>query len=217
MKYLMRDYIYGWHWENFKASYEHGNSAIFNFLAVQLIFVAQIIKTAGWAQLVIASGYFISLAICCLSIFTHPAELRTMYYVCPLTTNEREKLVRNSYIFRVAVHMLILTIGNIFMMMAVRFSASVFIYITINAFIISTLLPYGKKDGLLSYVMALIIICTITDCWQFDILMSSFTPIIEERFLYSIMLLIEFPVCIGYARQVKRKLKSAAIYEEVVL
>ena len=63
MKYLMRDYIYGWHWENFKASYEHGNSAIFNFLAVQLIFVAQIIKTAGWAQLVIASGYFISLAI----------------------------------------------------------------------------------------------------------------------------------------------------------
>ena len=168
MKYLMRDYIYGWHWENFKASYEHGNSAIFNFLAVQLIFVAQIIKTAGWAQLVIASGYFISLAICCLSIFTHPAELRTMYYVCPLTTNEREKLVRNSYIFRVAVHMLILTIGNIFMMMAVRFSASVFIYITINAFIISTLLPYGKKDGLLSYVMALIIICTITDCWQFD-------------------------------------------------
>ena len=42
--------------------------------------------------------------------------------------------------------------------------------------------PYGKKAGLLSYVMALIIICTITDCWQFDILMSSFTPIIEERF-----------------------------------
>lgn len=31
MKYLMRDYIYGWHWENFKASYEHGNSAIFKF------------------------------------------------------------------------------------------------------------------------------------------------------------------------------------------
>ena len=113
--------------------------------------------------------------------------------------------------------MLILTIGNIFMMMAVRFSASVFIYITINAFIISTLLPYGKKDGLLSYVMALIIICTITDCWQFDILMSSFTPIIEERFLYSIMVLIEFPACTGYARQVKRKLKSAAVYEEVVL
>ena len=26
MKYLMRDYIYGWHWENFKASYEHGSS-----------------------------------------------------------------------------------------------------------------------------------------------------------------------------------------------
>ena len=44
-------------------------------------------------SIVIASGYFISLAICCLSIFTHPAELRTMYYVCPLTTNEREKLV----------------------------------------------------------------------------------------------------------------------------
>ena len=37
MKYLMRDYIYGWHWENFKASYEHGNSAIFKFLAVQQI------------------------------------------------------------------------------------------------------------------------------------------------------------------------------------
>ena len=200
MKYLIRDYIYGWRWENFKASYEHGNSAIFNLLAVQLIFMAQIIKTAS-----------------CLSIFTHPAELRTMYYVCPLTTNEREKLVRNSYIFRVAVHMLILTIGNIFMMMAVRFSASVFIYITINAFIISTLLPYGKKDGLLSYVMALIIICTITDCWQFDILMSSFTPVIEERFLYSIMVLIEFPVCIGYIRNVRRKLKSAAVYEEVVL
>ena len=36
MKYLMRDYIYGWHWENFKASYEHGNSAIFKFLAVYL-------------------------------------------------------------------------------------------------------------------------------------------------------------------------------------
>lgn len=130
-----------------RISRHHMNTEIQQYLilAVQLIFVAQIIKTAGWAQLVIASGYFISLAICCLSIFTHPAELRTMYYVCPLTTNEHEKLVRNSYIFRVAVHMLILTIGNIFMMMAVRFSASVFIYITINAFIISTLLPYGKK------------------------------------------------------------------------
>lgn len=130
-----------------RISRHHMNTEIQQYLilAVQLIFVAQIIKTAGLARLVIASGYFISLAICCLSIFTHPAELRTMYYVCPLTTNEREKLVRNSYIFRVAVHMLILTIGNIFMMMAVRFSASVFIYITINAFIISTLLPYGKK------------------------------------------------------------------------
>lgn len=137
--------MYGWRWENFKASYEHGNTAIFKLLAVQLIFMAQIIKTASWDEFIIASGYIISLAICCLSIFTHPSELRTMYYVCPLTTNEREKLVRNSYIFRVAVHMLILTIGNIFMMMAVRFSASVFIYITINAFIISTLLPYGKK------------------------------------------------------------------------
>ena len=40
---------------------------------------------------------------------------------------------------------------------------------------------------------------------------------VEERFLYSIMVLIEFPVCIGYARQVKRKLKSAAVYGEVVL
>ena len=90
MKYLMRDYIYGWHWENFKASYEHGNSAIFNFLAVQLIFVAQIIKTAGWAQLVIASGYFISLAICCLSIFTHPASIwqkRWIVIICYGTYN----------------------------------------------------------------------------------------------------------------------------------
>ena len=217
MKYLIRDYIYGWRWENFKASYEHGNSAIFKFLVVQLIFVAQIIKTAGWDEFVIASGYFISLAICLFSISTHPAELRTMYYVCPLTTDERENLVRNSYIFRVAVHMLILTIGNIFMMMAVRFSTPVFIYITINAFIISTMLPYGNKDGLSSYVMALIIICTITDCWQFDILMSSFTPVIEERFLYAIMVLIEFPVCIGYIRNVRRKLKSAAVYEMEVL
>ncbi|MFR2511773.1 MAG: hypothetical protein ACLS9K_06975 [Lachnospira eligens] len=75
----------------FQASYEHGNSAIFNFLAVQLIFVAQIIKTAGWAQLVIASGYFISLAICCLSIFTHPAELKQC--IMPAYNQWREKLV----------------------------------------------------------------------------------------------------------------------------
>jgi hypothetical protein len=31
------------------------------------------------------------------------------------------------------------------------------------------------------------------------------------------MVFVEFTICIGYARQVKRKLKSAAVYEEVVL
>ena len=82
MKYLMRDYIYGWHWENFKASYEHGNSAIFKFLAVQLIFVAQIIKTAGWAQLVIASGYFISCYLLSFNIHT-PCRIKNNVLCMP--------------------------------------------------------------------------------------------------------------------------------------
>ena len=210
MKYLIRDYIYGWRLENFKEIYKNGKLAGMMFLYVFIINVT----AAGNITML---GYYVPVAIVYLSIFIHPVSLRKMYYVCPLTPDEREKLVRDSYIFRIVLHMLILTFGNIFIMTVTRFSIPVFIYVTINALITSTILPYGNKDGLSAYVIALFVICVVTNSWQFDILMSSFTPIIEERFLYSIMVLIEFPVCIGYARQVKRKLKSAAIYEEVVL
>lgn len=210
MKYLIRDYIYGWRLENFKEIYKNGKLAGMMFLYVFIINVT----AAGNITML---GYYVPVAIVYLSIFIHPVSLRKMYYVCPLTPDEREKLVRDSYIFRIVLHMLILTFGNIFIMTVTRFSIPVFIYVTINALITSTILPYGNKDGLSAYVIALFVICVVTNSWQFDILMSSFTPIIEERFLYSIMVLIEFPVCIGYARQVKRKLKSAAVYEEVVL
>ena len=210
MKYLIRDYIYGWRLENFKEIYKNGKLAGMMFLYVFIINVTA-------ASNITMLGYYVPVAIVYLSIFIHPVSLRKMYYVCPLTPDEREKLVRDSYIFRIVLHMLILTFGNIFIMTVTRFSIPVFIYVTINALITSTILPYGNKDGLSAYVIALFVICVVTNSWQFDILMSSFTPIIEERFLYSIMVLIEFPVCIGYARQVKRKLKSAAVYEEVVL
>ena len=163
-------------------------------------------------------GYYVPVAIVYLSIFIHPVSLRKMYYVCPLTPGEREKLVRDSYIFRIVLHMLILTFGNIFIMTVTRFSIPVFIYVTINALITSTILPYGNKDGLSAYVIALFVICVVTNSWQFDILQSaSYNPVIEQRLLYAIMVFVEFTICIGYARQVKRKLKSAAVYEEVVL
>ena len=94
----------------------------------------------------------------------------------------------------------------------------VFIYVTINALITSTILPYGNKDGLSAYVIALLVLCVVTNSWQFDILQrTSYNPVIEQRLLYAIMVFVEFTICIGYARQVRRKIKSAAVYEEVVL
>lgn len=211
MKYLIRDYIYGWRWENFKEIYKNGKLAGMMFLYAFVINV-----TANGK--IIMLGYYVPVAIVYLSIFIHPVSLRKMYYVCPLTPDEREKLVRNSYIFRIVLHMLILTFGNIFIMTVTRFSMPVFIYVTINALITSTLLPYGNKDGLSAYVIALLVICVVTNSWQFDILQrASYNPVIEQRILYAIMVLVEFTICIGYARQVRRKIKSAAVYEEVVL
>lgn len=211
MKYLIRDYIYGWRWENFKEIYKNGKLAGIMFLYAFVINV-----TANGK--IIMLGYYVPVAIVYLSIFIHPVSLRKMYYVCPLTSDEREKLVRDSYIFRIVLHMLILTFGNIFVMTVTRFSMPAFIYVTINAFITSTMMPYGNKDGLSAYVIALLVICVVTNSWQFDILQrTSYDPVIEQRFLYAIMVLVEFTICIGYARKVRRKIKSAAVYEEVVL
>lgn len=211
MKYLIRDYIYGWRWENFKEIYRNGKLAGIMFLYAFVINV-----TANGK--IIMLGYYVPVAIVYLSIFIHPVSLRKMYYVCPLTHHEREKLVRDSYIFRIVLHMLILTFGNIFVMTITRFRVPVFIYVTINALITSTLLPYGNKDGLSAYVIALLVLCVVTNSWQFDILQrASYDPVIEQRLLYAIMVLVEFTICIGYARQVRRKIESAAVYEEVVL
>lgn len=211
MKYLIRDYIYGWRWENFKEIYKNGKLAGMMFLYA---FVINVTATGNITLL----GYYVPVAIVYLSIFIHPVSLRKMYYICPLTPHEREKLVRDSYIFRIVLHMLILTLGNIFVMSITRFSVPVFIYVTINALITSTILPYGNKDGLSAYVIALLVLCVATNSWQFDILQrASYDPVIEQRILYAIMVLVEFTICIGYARQVRRKIKSAAVYEEVVL
>lgn len=211
MKYLIRDYIYGWRWENFKEIYKNGKLAGMMFLYA---FVINVTATGNITML----GYYVAVAIVYLSIFIHPVSLRKMYYVCPLTPHEREKLVRDSYIFRIVMHMLILTFGNIFIMTVTRFSMPVFIYVTINALITSTILPYGNKDGLSAYVIALLVICVVTNSWQFDILQrASYNPVIEQRLLYAIMVFVEFTIYIGYARQVRRKIKSAAVYEEVVL
>lgn len=211
MKYLIRDYIYGWRLENFKEIYKNGTLAGMMFLYA---FVINVTATGN----IIMLGYYVPVAIVYLSIFIHPVSLRKMYYVCPLTPDEREKLVRDSYIFRIVMHMLILTFGNIFIMTVTKFSMPVFIYVTINALITSTILPYGNKDGLSAYVIALLVICVVTNSWQFDILQrASYNPIIEQRLLYAIMVFVEFTICIGYAKQVKRKIKSAAVYEEVVL
>lgn len=211
MKYLIRDYIYGWRWENFKEIYKNGKLAGMMFLYA---FVINVTATGNITLL----GYYVPVAIVYLSIFIHPVSLRKMYYVCPLTPHEREKLVRDSYIFRIVMHMLILTFGNIFIMTVTRFSMPVFIYVTINALITSTILPYGNKDGLSAYVIALLVICVVTNSWQFDILQrASYNPVIEQRLLYAIMVFVEFTICIGYVRQVRRKIKSAAVYEEVVL
>jgi len=211
MKYLIRDYIYGWRWENFKEIYRNGKLAGMMFLYA---FVINVTATGNITML----GYYVPVAIVYLSIFIHPVSLRKMYYVCPFTPDEREKLVRDSYIFRIVLHMLILTMGNVFIMTITRFSVPVFIYVTINALITSTMMPYGNKDGLSAYVIALLVICVVTNSWQFDILQrASYDPVIEQRLLYAIMVLVEFTICIGYARQVRRKIKSAAVYEEVVL
>lgn len=69
MKYLIRDYIYGWRLENFKEIYKNGKLAGMMFLYVFIINVT----AAGNITML---GYYVPVAIVYLSIFIHPCIIK---------------------------------------------------------------------------------------------------------------------------------------------
>lgn len=218
IKELFLDYKRNWSFGRIKELYKKGGDNPALYLTIYLPTMFFITIFHGEENFSRGDILFLVLLLAFMlvtfSILTHPVRLSKMYYLCPMTKEGRLRYVRNSYLFRIAIHMVLLLICYIMISLFMRFHPLYFLLFFINSLIYSSLILVDNtlESGSV-YVLLLMP----------DSLFSALIELAacEEETLfnfYFIALIITTTIgcflMLGFIKHIRRELNAAAYYDE---
>ena len=105
--------------------------------------------TSVTEKIILAAAVIFPTVFSFISYTLHPIALSKQMYLCPLGSQERQKLVMDKYLFRVGLHMTVCIAGTVLAAFMARGALYWYLLILWNDFIISIFIPSEpeKTDG----------------------------------------------------------------------
>ena len=153
-----------------------------------------------------------------ISYTLHPIALSKQMYLCPLGSQERERLVMDKYLFRVGLHMTVCIAGTVLVAFMARGALYWYLLILWNDFIISIFIPseQEKTDSRtkeLIYKNIMIPVVLILNAVYFEnALDKENIQIVYAVLIAGFIGLVQLPLFIWYAGRVKSHIRSAVFY-----
>ncbi|MBR1599795.1 MAG: hypothetical protein IJ661_12910 [Lachnospiraceae bacterium] len=245
-QYVIRDYFRAYRWNNVKHAWKTTSRTSASILVVLMFILVDFFweEVNVVSRIIIYGAYGLPLVFSWYATVIHPMALPKMLYLCPMDKNERRQYVVNSYIFKIAVSMIVSMSGLAVVIFNYGFDILVFITIIINNLIINLLIPTeifmkenaGDYTGDLWYFsnfdaykewnkesaikVALVFVITMfTNLIFIDITDADIADRGSATFvrviLFLIMLSIEIPLVISYRYFIKLHIREAEEYEAV--
>lgn len=154
-----------------------------------------------------------------ISYTLHPIALSKQMYLCPLGSQERQKLVMDKYLFRVGLHMTVCIAGTVLAAFMARGALYWYLLILWNDFIISIFIPSEpeKTDSRtkeLIYKNIMIPVVLILNAVYFEnALDKENIQIVYAVLIAGFIGLVQLPLFIWYVRRVKSHIRSAVFYK----
>ncbi len=159
---------------------------------------------------------FLTLLFIWISQIRHPLKLSRIYYLCPMSADERSRYLRNAYLFRSLLHSLLIVIMSIVLFLLCRVSTWSLIYLLICGIMYSFL--SSVHDGITDFIRSVFLkpAMFISIYAQFALPSGVLTP--ADRFFiivsFLFLLLVELPMFIKLIKEVVKDIKEGALSEE---
>ena len=221
MRRYLVEYLY---WFKIKkidkeAKTDNINKTVFWIIICYDIFYFSQTSTAAYALMMLS--ILLPLAIITLSVSKHPAKLTQLEYLCPLSYEERKTKIKNAYLFRVCIHLVIAAISLGILTIVYKANWFIFILLLINDIMMSIAIYPGKDTKSTEYKMGYILYYAVMIMAfmanAFIVAFGMETELgITTKCIISIMFCIIFvPVYLSYLKHIKKELTRAIDFEQV--
>ncbi len=175
--------------------------------------------TSVTEKIILAAAVIFPTVFSFISYPLHPIALSKQMYLCPLGSQERQKLVMDKYLFRVGLHMTVCIAGTVLAAFMARGALYWYLLILWNDFIISIFIPSeqektDERTKELIYKNVMIPVVLILNAVYFEnALDKENIQIVYAVFVTVFIGLVQLPLFIWYVRRVKSHIRSAVFYK----
>lgn len=228
---LWRAYIRDWNFGRWKECCQSGSAENVN-VAVFLVYGAGGSLLSGllfaekekdlWEQIVILcmwlAVFFVS-----HSIMLHAVRPAKIYYLCPLSPDERFRYVKRCYQFRCLLHFVAFAAADIVILLRVQVNIYALIFLLVNELIFSCLSPVddrekGAEKGhliLLFLEPVLMFSIMVYTAWLLEPAETEAEMIFYIIVSVLVHAVVTLPLFFAWQKWMRRAFKRAASYEEV--
>lgn len=175
--------------------------------------------TSVTGKIILAAAVIFPTVFSIISYALHPTALSKQMYLCPLGSQERQKLVMDKYLFRVGLHMTVCIAGTVLAAFMARGALYWYLLILWNDFIISIFIPSeqektDERTKELIYKNIMIPVVLILNAVYFEnALDKENIQIVYAVLIAGFIGLVQLPLFIWYVRRVKSHIRSAVFYK----
>ena len=196
-----------------------GDVALFPLILPLFIIVRGILKPDAeylWTDVLRDSIFILPLFFIWISQIKHPLRMSRMYYLCPMTKEERAAYLKNAYLFRGAFHSLLILVMCIALYFTGKVSIFALLYILLDGIMFSFLsnVHDSKKDFVRNVFLKP---AMLTSAYiQYALPVSAFAA---DDFIFTVcsfafLLLVELPLFLSILHAVNKDIQCAALSEE---
>lgn len=219
MRRLLIEYLHEFK-EN--KSDKRDKSFTYFYLLYLLLFVNQmniLARDTDKRYFIMLLAVLIPSVVICISVCFHPAKLSKIQYLCPLNFEERKNKIRDAYIFRVCIHLIVSVIGLAIVEIINKVDLFCVFIVLLNDIMLSILIyPSSNKKGTdVSMGTLLFYVVMVMACVSNIILVAVFIDNdlgLTAKWVIMIMFAILFiPPYFCYLKYIKRELIEAIDFE----
>lgn len=148
------------------------------------------------------------------SIYYHKISYDKVFYLLPMTLEERRKTIVSNYFFNVKIHLLVGLISLAMEIVLFKINILAAIYLIINIIILSfMIMPKGYNSYITQRFSIVMTACVLT--YYFESFMLFEMNLYGQIFMYIVMAVIIIPLAFSCRKKIIEEFDYAMTYKEI--
>lgn len=159
-------------------------------------------------------GVLLPMFLIVASMFFHKVDYDKVFYLLPMTLEERRKTIVSNYLFTVMIHLIIGIIPLCLVLIMARVNIFTAVYMLLNVIILSfMIIPKGFNEYVSVRFVMVVVACLITQLIEVDMFYE--TRISVHVFMWLIMCIFIIPMAYSCKKKIIEEFDYAMTYKEI--